>query len=546
MLFFEKAVLVALSTNVETIAIAQGCSLGLSHTLSYIVGHSMLHDYYRRKFNQKGREQDVLQYYTACGIALLCLPHVYGTVCAHFELHSTNPLFSPCLWSFISMFLFNFLNFKKILVLTIVLMSIGSVSMLSVDHTPSPPSKSIHQLYFTFLKIFEQEILFNIILLLIASVFLLALGVELGILLMGNPESNSGKKNKLKKSIRAKKFPPLYPNGWYKLAHSDEVPVGESKHVRACGHDFAIFRGENGKIAILDAMCPHLGANIAVGGKVKDNCIECPFHGWKFNQEGECKGVPYLEGKSEIPKFAKTKAWPSKEYANMICVFFHAEGDEPDYIPVELPEIDSGRMYSLGTWNKVIKMHIQDFAENAADYAHFNYVHDDLGLPLFLNSMFYIKHKVLWHSGQPDDPSESRFSYFTDEVQVCFKFLNWVLPNFVHPIVLFNGPGGIVYFRFRTRLGDVLLIKTFTPLDTLEIYVEDYYYADRMLPYLLVKFICGQALHAFKDDISIWENKSYSFNPMVLKDDGPMHKVRRWYSQFYTESSIRVPESLDW
>ena len=40
-----------------------------------------------------------------------------------------------------------------------------------------------------------------------------------------------------------------------------------------------VFRGDDKKACTLDASCPHLGANLGVGGVVKDNCVVCPFHG---------------------------------------------------------------------------------------------------------------------------------------------------------------------------------------------------------------------------------------------------------------------------
>ncbi len=48
------------------------------------------------------------------------------------------------------------------------------------------------------------------------------------------------------------------------------------------------------------AYCPHLGANVAVGGRVVpgEDCVECPFHEWRFRGDtGRCQGVPYSEGK---------------------------------------------------------------------------------------------------------------------------------------------------------------------------------------------------------------------------------------------------------
>lgn len=66
--------------------------------------------------------------------------------------------------------------------------------------------------------------------------------------------------------------------------------------VRNQGMNLAVFRGESGRSYILDAYCPHLGANLGVGGTVDGDCIACPFHGWTFNgDDGKCVKIAYAE-----------------------------------------------------------------------------------------------------------------------------------------------------------------------------------------------------------------------------------------------------------
>lgn len=63
---------------------------------------------------------------------------------------------------------------------------------------------------------------------------------------------------------------------------------------RFTGQNFVVFRTESGEVHIFDAYCPHLGANLGVGGIVKGDCIECPFHQWSFRaSDGECTNIPY-------------------------------------------------------------------------------------------------------------------------------------------------------------------------------------------------------------------------------------------------------------
>lgn len=70
-----------------------------------------------------------------------------------------------------------------------------------------------------------------------------------------------------------------------------------------------VFRGQDGKAYVMDAYCPHLGANLAVGGRVVGNCIECPFHGWQFRgEDGRCVRIPYAE-KGKVMMNGWMHAW---------------------------------------------------------------------------------------------------------------------------------------------------------------------------------------------------------------------------------------------
>ena len=58
-------------------------------------------------------------------------------------------------------------------------------------------------------------------------------------------------------------FPP-YPTGWYLVAQSAEVGVGDVKPVQYFGRELVLFRTESGRAVLLDAHCPHMGAHLGV------------------------------------------------------------------------------------------------------------------------------------------------------------------------------------------------------------------------------------------------------------------------------------------
>ena len=75
--------------------------------------------------------------------------------------------------------------------------------------------------------------------------------------------------NEVRRRKKIGEIPPPYPNGWFGLVVSKDLKVGESTSVNALGQNFAVFRDEEGKAHVLDAYCAHLGANLAIGGKVR-------------------------------------------------------------------------------------------------------------------------------------------------------------------------------------------------------------------------------------------------------------------------------------
>ena len=62
------------------------------------------------------------------------------------------------------------------------------------------------------------------------------------------------------------RFPFGIPKSWYVIGFSDELGVGDVHRLDYMGKELVAFRGKSGRVAVLDAHCPHLGAHLGVGG----------------------------------------------------------------------------------------------------------------------------------------------------------------------------------------------------------------------------------------------------------------------------------------
>ncbi len=106
-----------------------------------------------------------------------------------------------------------------------------------------------------------------------------------------------------------------FPRGWFMIAEASELDDGP-QGVRFFGKDFALYRGESGRVVLLDAYCVHMGAHIAEGRsasivangeQLEGDSIRCPYHGWRYNAEGQVDDIPYFDG--PCPKAAKIESY---------------------------------------------------------------------------------------------------------------------------------------------------------------------------------------------------------------------------------------------
>ncbi|XP_017280965.1 cholesterol 7-desaturase [Kryptolebias marmoratus] len=353
--------------------------------------------------------------------------------------------------------------------------------------------------------------------------------------------------NEARRRRRLGELPPVYPNGWYRVLDSPNLRREEVKHVSVLGEQLAVFRGRDGTVYVLDAYCPHLGANMAVGGRVKGNCIECPFHGWQFRgKDGKCANIPYTE---KVPKVAKVRRWPSCEVNQQILVWFHCDEAEPQWAVPEQEEITKAQWVYQGRTEHFVNAHIEEIPENAADIAHLGHLHipgivSGADLRYHYSRLWdFVRHrwKVEW---APESEPNSHCSKMQLEHSLTVFGSHWSLLDF-HVEARQVGPG-LVFLRFTHGfLGRGVLLQSVTPVEPLLQCVSHTMFYQAGVPAPVPKFILKAESIQFERDVWIWNNKMYISKPLLVAADSSILKHRRWYGQFYSENSPRLQHRRD-
>jgi 3-ketosteroid 9alpha-monooxygenase subunit A len=310
-----------------------------------------------------------------------------------------------------------------------------------------------------------------------------------------------------------KRFPFPHPFGWFMVAYEDDLVPGEVAALRYWSTDLVLWRDESGAFHLQDAYCPHLGAHLGVGGKVKGNELECPFHGWHFDGGGSCTKIPYSE---RINRKAQLHTYPVVVRNRMVFAWRHPANLEPIW---ELPVVDevgdpawSDFYRSSYTINTIP----QEMSENGADPAHFRYVH----------GTDEVAEVETYETDGPFSTMLSKQSYVTPRGVTYGR------------IDVYNyGPGmSKVWF---SGIVDAINIATTTPIDENTTQVRFSFtvrkFDDEKMTSTVADAFVKEINKQIVEDTPIWEHKVFLPVPALADNDGPILKFRKWYSQFYAE-----------
>ena len=82
-----------------------------------------------------------------------------------------------------------------------------------------------------------------------------------------------------------------YDLQWYVIGTKNDFSKNMPKKVTIWNKNYVVWKNKDDKFVGLDDVCPHKGASLA-GGKVCNEHIVCPYHGYEFDENGKLDKVP--------------------------------------------------------------------------------------------------------------------------------------------------------------------------------------------------------------------------------------------------------------
>ncbi len=171
----------------------------------------------------------------------------------------------------------------------------------------------------------------------------------------------------------------LFRRFWVPVLLAREIPEPDCPPVRVTvlGEELLAFRDTGDRIGLVEARCPHRGADLFFGRN--EECgIRCAYHGWKFDVAGQCVEIPTLTRDEGLLSRVGLTAYPAREWGDVIWAYMG-----PPELQPELPEMDfalvppSHRFVS----KKLQECNWAQACEGALDTAHFSFLHTPVTVP---------------------------------------------------------------------------------------------------------------------------------------------------------------------
>ncbi|MCX5497409.1 Rieske (2Fe-2S) protein [Kaistia dalseonensis] len=115
--------------------------------------------------------------------------------------------------------------------------------------------------------------------------------------------------------------------GWYAVAIAGGLEPGTSAGTRLFDKELVIWRDKDGASHAWEDRCPHRGMRLSFGF-VRGNHIACLYHGWQFDEAGQCRYIP-AHPKLDVPDTIKVARYPSVEAKGLIWVYSEMVAEAP-------------------------------------------------------------------------------------------------------------------------------------------------------------------------------------------------------------------------
>ena len=114
---------------------------------------------------------------------------------------------------------------------------------------------------------------------------------------------------------------------WHPVARSTDA-TAVPREIRVLGEDLILYRSLDGRPGLLLPRCCHRGTTLYYG-RVEDDGIRCPYHGWLFAADGQCLDQPCEPDRGRHRESYRQPWYPVVEYHGLVFAYLGPADRQP-------------------------------------------------------------------------------------------------------------------------------------------------------------------------------------------------------------------------
>ena len=168
----------------------------------------------------------------------------------------------------------------------------------------------------------------------------------------------------------------MFRSYWLPALLAEELPEPGCPPVRIklLSERLLAFRDSEGKLGLIDEFCAHRGVSLWFG-RNEDGGIRCPYHGWKYDREGQCVDIPSEPADSGMCSRIKLASYPLVERGGVLWTYMGEPNKQPPLPEYEFATVPANQSF---TTKRLQECNWLQALEGGIDSSHVSFLHSGL------------------------------------------------------------------------------------------------------------------------------------------------------------------------
>lgn len=165
----------------------------------------------------------------------------------------------------------------------------------------------------------------------------------------------------------------MFRKYWIPALLAEELPENDCAPVRVklLSERLIAFRDSDGRLGLMDEFCAHRGVSLWFG-RNEEGGLRCPYHGWKYDTNGQCVDVPSEPKDSGFCEKIKLQAYPLVKIGDILWTYMGPKEEQPPYPEFEFATVPSNQTFTSKRFQECNWLQAM---EGGIDSSHVSFLH---------------------------------------------------------------------------------------------------------------------------------------------------------------------------